>query len=244
MTARLYGGGRRCRLKQEIALGIGGLRALERLGVRPTIRHINEGHAAFVSLEKIRQLVSEEGLSFDEAREVAAAGNVFTTHTPVPAGIDVFSPELLWKFFAGYVDELGITFEQFFELGQEGHGHFSMAVLAMRLSTHKNAVSKLHARVSRGLWRDVTPDLTLSEVPIRPITNGVHLPTWTAPEIAALSVLERPEGWTAPSSGAATRRSGPAWSPWRGSGSSRRAWARGRATIKSTRQGGRWIPRP
>jgi starch phosphorylase len=197
ITARLYGGGRRCRLKQEIVLGIGGLRALERLGIRPTIRHINEGHAAFVSLERVRQLIAEEGLSFDEAREVAAAGNVFTTHTPVSAGIDFFSPELLWKFFNDYVEKLGITFEQFFDLGREtshpSHGLFSMAVLAMRLSARKNAVSRLHARVSRGLWRDVTPDLTLSEVPIGPITNGVHPATWTAPEIASLSLLERPE---------------------------------------------------
>ena len=197
VTARLYGGGRRCRLKQEIALGIGGLRALEKLGLRPTIRHMNEGHAAFASIEKIRQLVVEEALSFQEAREVAAAGNIFTTHTPVPAGIDVFSPELLWKFFSDYVERLQITFDEFFDLGREtgpgGHGLFSMAVLAMRLSSHKNAVSRLHARVSRGLWRGVTPDLTLSEVPITPVTNGVHLATWTDPDIAAVHALEAPE---------------------------------------------------
>ncbi|MGH9400012.1 MAG: alpha-glucan family phosphorylase [Thermoanaerobaculia bacterium] len=197
VTNRLYGGGRRCRLKQEIALGIGGLRALERLNLRPTIRHINEGHAAFASFEKVRQLVVEEGLSFGEAREVAAAGNVFTTHTPVPAGIDVFSPELLWKFFGGTIGQTGIAFDQFFELGREtaepSRGLFSMAVLAMRLSAHKNAVSRLHARVSRRLWRNVTPDLPLSEVPIDPITNGVHPATWTAPEIAALGVFDRPE---------------------------------------------------
>jgi starch phosphorylase len=197
VTARLYGGGRRCRLKQEIVLGIGGLRALERLGLRPTIRHMNEGHAAFASIEKIRQLVSEEGLSFDEAREVAATGNVFTTHTPVPAGIDVFSPELLWKFFSDYVEKLQITFDEFFALGREsgpsGHGLFSMAVLAMRLSARKNAVSRLHAVVSRSLWRNVTPDLPLSEVPIQPITNGVHVATWTDPDIASLHALERPE---------------------------------------------------
>ena len=197
VTDRLYGGGRRCRLKQEIVLGIGGLRALEKLGLRPTIRHINEGHAAFVSLEKVRQLVVEEGLSFEEAREVAAAGNVFTTHTPVPAGIDIFSEELLWKFFGDYIPQIGITFERFFELGREtaepGSGLFSMAVLAMRLSAHKNAVSRLHARVSRGLWRNVTPDLPLSEVPIEPITNGVHPPTWTAPEMASSNAFEEPE---------------------------------------------------
>lgn len=197
ITARLYGGGHEMRLQQEIVLGIGGSRALDKLGLSPTIRHINEGHAAFVSLEKIRRLVQEEHLTFAEAREVATTGNIFTTHTPVPAGIDVFSPELLWKYFGPYVAELGISFDELFELGREvgdqSRELFSMAVLAMRLSTHQNAVSKLHAEVSRRLWRGVTPDLPLSEVPIRPITNGVHGPTWTAPEIVATGVAERPE---------------------------------------------------
>lgn len=198
ITARLYGGGHEMRLQQEIVLGIGGSRALDKLGLSPTIRHINEGHAAFVSLEKIRRLVEEEHLTFAEAREVATTGNIFTTHTPVPAGIDVFTPELLWKYFGGYVAELGISFDELFELGREvgdqSRELFSMAVLAMRLSTHQNAVSKLHAGVSRRLWRGVTPDLPLSEVPIRPITNGVHAPTWTAPEIAVTGIAERPEG--------------------------------------------------
>ena len=197
VTARLYGGGHETRLQQEIVLGIGGSRALEKVGIWPTIRHINEGHAAFVSLEKIRHLVHEEQLSFAEAREVATTGNTFTTHTPVPAGIDVFTPELLWKYFGGYVGELGISFDEFFDLGREVGDQprelFSMAVLAMRLSTHQNAVSRLHAGVSRRLWRGVMPDLPLSEVPIKPITNGVHGATWTAPEIAASGVLERPE---------------------------------------------------
>jgi starch phosphorylase len=197
VTQRLYGGGHEMRLQQEIVLGIGGSRALDKVGWGSTIRHINEGHAAFVSLEKIRNLVQDEGLSFAEAREVAATGNVFTTHTPVPAGIDVFTPEMLWKYFGSYVGELGISFDEFFDLGREvGEQRrelFSMAVLAMRLSTHQNAVSRLHAQVSRRLWRGVMPDLPLAEVPIRPITNGVHPPTWTAPEIAATGVAEKPE---------------------------------------------------
>jgi starch phosphorylase len=197
ITARLYGGGHEMRLQQEIVLGIGGSRALAKVGLWPTIRHINEGHAAFVSLEKIRQAVQEEHLTFAEAREVATSGNIFTTHTPVPAGIDVFTPELLWKYFGGYVNELGITFDEFFDLGREVGDRprelFSMAVLAMRLSTHQNAVSRLHADVSRRLWRGVAPDLPLSEIPIRPITNGVHAPTWTAPEITATGVAEKPE---------------------------------------------------
>jgi starch phosphorylase len=197
ITARLYGGGHELRLQQEIVLGIGGSRALEKVGLWPTIRHINEGHAAFVSLEKIRHLIQEEHLTFAEAREVATTGNIFTTHTPVPAGIDVFTPDLLWKYFGGYVGELGISFDEFFDLGREVGDQprelFSMAVLAMRLSTHQNAVSRLHAQVSRRLWRGVAPDLPLSEVPIRPITNGVHAPTWTAPEIAATGVGQSPE---------------------------------------------------
>jgi starch phosphorylase len=197
VTARLYGGGHEMRLQQEIVLGIGGSRALEKLQMWPTIRHINEGHAAFVSLEKIRHLVQEEHLTFSEAREAATSGNVFTTHTPVPAGIDVFTPELLWKYFGGYVNELGISFDEFFDLGREvgeqGRELFSMAVLAMRLSTHQNAVSRLHAEVSRKLWRNVAPDLPLSEIPIRPITNGVHPETWTAPEIAGTGVVETPD---------------------------------------------------
>ena len=172
-------------------------RSRQALGLHPTIRHINEGHAAFVSLERIRRLVQDEHLSFAEAREVATTGNIFTTHTPVPAGIDVFTPDLLWKYFGGYVNELGISFDELFELGREvgdqSRELFSMAVLAMRLSTHQNAVSRLHAGVSRRLWRGVMPDLPLSEVPIRPITNGVHAATWTAPEIAATGVLEHPE---------------------------------------------------
>jgi len=197
VTGRLYGGGHETRLQQEIVLGIGGSRALDQTGLTPTIRHINEGHAAFVSLEKIRKLVQGEGLTFAEAREVALTGNVFTTHTPVPAGIDVFTPELLWKYFGGYVNELGISFDEFFDLGREVGGEkrelFSMAVLAMRLSTHQNAVSQLHAHVSRRLWRDVMPALPLSEIPIQPITNGVHYGTWTAPEIAATKVAADPD---------------------------------------------------
>jgi len=179
VTARLYGGGHEMRLQQEIVLGIGGSRALEKLQLWPTIRHINEGHAAFVSLEKIRRLVQEENLTFAEAREAATSGNVFTTHTPVPAGIDVFTPELLWKYFAGYVNELGISFDEFFDLGrevgEEGRELFSMAVLAMRLSTHQNAVSKLHADVSRRLWRNVAPDLPLSEIPLGTTVHNIEL---------------------------------------------------------------------
>lgn len=195
ITARLYGGDQETRIRQEIVLGIGGLRALERLKWRPTIRHLNEGHAAFVGLEKIRQLVSEEQLGFAEARERAATGNVFTTHTPVPAGIDRFPPELVEKYLSSFVPGAGLAFPEFVKLGQE-RGEpsqaFSMAVLALRLSGHANAVSQLHAKVSRRLWLGLLPELADEDIRIRAITNGVHRPTWTDPEVAKLSLLENP----------------------------------------------------
>ena len=195
ITAQLYGGDHETRIRQEIVLGIGGLRALDLLGWRPTIRHINEGHAAFVGLEKMRQLIADEGLSFADARERASAGTVFTTHTPVPAGIDRFAPELVAKYIAGYVPER-LSLDEFMKLGQESgdpHEAFSMAVLALRLCGHANAVSQLHARVSRRLWLGLLPELADEDVKIRAITNGVHRPTWTDPEIAALPLLEEPQ---------------------------------------------------
>ncbi|MGH9316787.1 MAG: alpha-glucan family phosphorylase [Thermoanaerobaculia bacterium] len=198
ITSRLYGGDQENRIRQEIVLGIGGLRALDRLNLRPTVRHMNEGHAAFVALERIRQLIREENLSFAEARELAAAGNVFTTHTPVPAGLDRFSREMLLQHLGRYLEELQIPFEDFVRLGNEVPDEdvefFSMAAFALRLSAHANAVSQLHARVARQLWSRMMPALPPEEVPIHPITNGVHPATWTAPEIASLRVAENAEG--------------------------------------------------
>lgn len=206
ITARLYGGDLENRIRQEIALGIGGMRALDLLGLRPAVRHLNEGHAAFAALEKIRQLVLEEGFPFAEARTMAAAGNVFTTHTPVPAGIDRFPAELMEKYFAAYAADLGLSLEEFLALGREvpedAKEHFSMAVLALRLSGRANGVSKVHARVANRIWSRVIPEApsedTVSE-PTNPgailaITNGVHRGTWTSPEVADLAVLERPDG--------------------------------------------------
>ena len=196
ITARLYGGDQEMRIRQEIVLGIGGLRALELMKWRPTIRHLNEGHAAFVGLERIRQHVTEDGLTFAEARERSSAGNVFTTHTPVPAGIDRFAPELLERYLRPYVPGAGLEFAEFVKLGQERPGAagdpFSMAVLALRLSGHANAVSRLHAKVSRRLWLGLLPELADEDVRIRAITNGVHRATWTDPDIASLSLIENP----------------------------------------------------
>ncbi len=190
ITNRLYGGDREMRIRQELVLGIGGMRALDLAGLRPTVRHANEGHAAFLGLERIRQLRAERGLSFSEAREIAMAGSVFTTHTPVAAGIDLFPPELMKKYFAAKIDAYGISFDELLGLGrqvpEDSNEFFSMAVLGLRLSSRVNGVSKLHAQVSRRLWRGVFPEAPLSEIPISAITNGVHADTWTAPAIAAL----------------------------------------------------------
>src|SRR5664280_2226879 len=178
ITNRLYGGDKEMRIRQELALGIGGMRALDLAGLRPTVRHANEGHAAFLGLERIRQLRAERGLSFSEAREIAMAG------------IDLFPSELMKKYFAGKVDAYGISFDELLGLGrqvpEDPHEFFSMAVLGLRLSAHVNGVSKLHAHVSRRLWRGVFPEAPLSEIPIAVVTNGVHPDTWTAPAIAAL----------------------------------------------------------
>jgi len=190
ITNRLYGGDREMRICQELALGIGGMRALDLAGLRPTVRHANEGHAAFLGLERIRQLRAERGLTFPEAREIAMAGNVFTTHTPVAAGIDLFPHELMKKYFAAKIEAYGISFDELLGLGrqvpEDPNEFFSMAVLGLRLSSRVNGVSKLHAHVSRRLWRGVFPEAPLSEIPIAAITNGVHPDTWTAPSIAAL----------------------------------------------------------
>jgi starch phosphorylase len=196
VTARLYAGDQEMRIRQEITLGIGGLRALRRLGISPSIRHINEGHAAFAVLEKIRYLVAEKGFNLAEAREIAAAGNVFTTHTPVPAGIDRFPPSLIEKYLSGVARDCGITIEELMRLGREvpeREGEpFSMAVLALRHSSHANAVSQLHAKVSRRLWLDLLPELADVDVRIQAITNGVHRATWTDPEIAMLRLPDNP----------------------------------------------------
>jgi starch phosphorylase len=196
VTARLYAGDQEMRIRQEIVLGMGGLKALKRLGLIPSIRHINEGHAAFAVLEKIRELVSEEGMSLADARESASAGNVFTTHTPVPAGIDRFPMPLIEKYLSGVARDCGITIEELMRLGREvpeREGEpFSMAVLALRHSSHANAVSQLHARVSRRLWMELLPELADVDVRIRSITNGVHRATWTDPEIAMLRLPDNP----------------------------------------------------
>ncbi len=178
LTARLYGGDQEMRIQQEIVLGIGGLQVLRRLGVDPAVYHMNEGHSAFLGLERARELV-EEGCSFDEAREAVKKTGVFTTHTPVPAGHDIFPYHLMEKYFSGYWPSLGLSRETFLALGSRPDAHgFNMTVLAMRMSGSTNGVSKLHGQVSREMFDSLWPDKPAEETPIEHVTNGVHVPSW------------------------------------------------------------------
>lgn len=190
LTEVLYGGDLELRIRQEIMLGIGGYRVLRKLGIDPAICHMNEGHSAFLALERIRLAMQERGLSFDEARWLTSAGNVFTTHTLVPAGIDLFAPYLMARYFADYVHQLGLSWEEFMRLGrnpgQDGNAPFSMAVLALSLSGAANGVSKLHGGVARSMWQPLWPGLPAQEVPIGSVTNGIHHRTWISRDMADL----------------------------------------------------------
>jgi starch phosphorylase len=190
ITAQLYGGDIITRIRQEIVLGIGGLRALHRLGLKPTVWHMNEGHSAFLAIERMRLLIEEQGLGFDEAFEACRSDSVFTTHTSVPAGIDLFDPGLLYEFFGEYCRESGIPFDKFLTLGRfrsENHQEpFSMAIAAIKASSFRNAVSCLHRQVSQEMWQELWPKLPVWEVPITSVTNGVHLFTWLNGDLALL----------------------------------------------------------
>ncbi len=192
VTDRLYGGDNEHRLRQEIVLGIGGVRALElaqELGVvpfDPVIFHSNEGHAGFLQLERIRRLVVGQGMEFAQARECARAAVLFTTHTPVPAGIDRFPHELMHRYFTDFAAELGIPMERLLAVGREPNGDpnvFNMAVMGLKLSARANGVSKLHGGVSREMFAALWPGVEVPEVPITSVTNGVHAPTWVGPEM-------------------------------------------------------------
>jgi glycogen phosphorylase len=185
LTARLYGGNLRTRIAQELVLGVGGVRALRGVGIYPAAYHMNEGHAAFSGLERIRELVST-GSSFEEAREEVTRSTIFTTHTPVPAGHDAFPPDLFREFTSGWPGALGTDEEGLWSLGhhEEDWGPaFNMTVLAMNLSAARNAVSKLHREVSLEMWGYLFPG---EEEPITYVTNGVHTWSWLAPEMADL----------------------------------------------------------
>jgi len=190
ITNQLYGGDDDLRIRQEVLLGIGGIRALAALGLQPNVCHMNEGHSAFLALERIRMLMEKHQISFVEAREAATGGHVFTTHTPVPAGIDWFSPTLVDRYFSHYYPKLGLSQDEFLGLGRmnpdDTHGYFCMAILAMRLANKINGVSQLHARVSRKLWQEVWPQAPTDEVPILGITNGIHPRSWISHDMADL----------------------------------------------------------
>jgi starch phosphorylase len=206
VTDRLYGGGTDHRLLQEMLLGIGGVRAIRaycRITGHPSpeVFHTNEGHAGFLGLERIRELVTEQDLSFDEAIEATRAGTVFTTHTPVPAGIDRFPRELVQKYFGGPGETASVPLERVLGLGAETYDDgdqsvFNMAVMGMRLAQRVNGVSRLHGQVSREMFGGLWGGFDVDEVPIGSITNGVHAETWVAPEMIELVVRELPEAVT------------------------------------------------
>ena len=185
LSARLYGGDQEVRLRQEMLLGIGGVRVCRALGLSPVVWHANEGHSAFQTLERIRELV-QTGQSHAEAAEFVRHSTVFTTHTPVPAGHDIFPIHLIERHFSGYWEQLGLTRDAFLRLGEHPDAPtdgFNMTALAMRTCAHLNGVSREHGRVTRAMWRNLWPGLPEDLVPIRSITNGVHAPTWIAPEM-------------------------------------------------------------
>ena len=199
VTDRLYGGDSEHRIRQEILLGIGGVRALETLGVETQVFHTNEGHAGFLGLERIRRRIVDDGLSFDEAVEAVRAGTVFTTHTPVPAGIDRFSRDVMERYFKSWADECNISFDQLMTLGHEPDDDpsepFNMAVMGLRLAGRSNGVSKLHGGVSRSMFKGLWPGLPVDEVPITSVTNGVHARTWVSPEMDDLLRRYVLPGW-------------------------------------------------
>ncbi len=190
VTATLYGGNRETRIRQEILLGIGGIRALRALGINPAVTHMNEGHSAFLAIERIREHMLQNKLSFEEAVQAVWPTNIFTTHTPVPAGNERFSVELMEKYFPSIAEGLGLSFNEFMALGREYPTdqleHFCMTVLALRLSSYNNAVSELHGHVSREMWHGIWKELPLNEVPITHVTNGVHTRTWLSHDMVDL----------------------------------------------------------
>jgi starch phosphorylase len=188
VTDRLYGGDRENRLRQELVLGVGGVRVLRRLGLGPSVFHMNEGHSAFLQLERMRELVEEQGLSADEALEHLRESTVFTTHTPVPAGNEVFDAELVRRNLEALVDRCGLAWDDFAALGKidSSDTRFGLTPFALRTSRHANAVSELHGAVSRQMWHGLWPERRIDEVPITSITNGVHQRTWISPELEVL----------------------------------------------------------
>src|SRR6266849_5165879 len=199
LTSRLYGGDGRVRIRQELLLGVGGFRALKEMGITPGVLHLNEGHSGFAVLEAIRQRMEEEGISFAKAVPRVAREVVFTTHTPVPAGHDRFDASLMEEHLGPLRDALGLSHERLMALGRENphnqNEEFCMTVLGLKLSRRANAVSALHGEVSRAMWTGLFPGKSEEAIPIRHITNGVHVPSWLAPQMFRLYDRHLGTGW-------------------------------------------------
>ena len=209
ITDTLYGGDQEMRIRQEIILGIGGMKALRAAGITPTVCHMNEGHAAFLCIERISQFMQDHGCDFVTAREAVINGNVFTTHTPVPAGFDIFAPDLLQRYMKNTLDDVQMPMKAVLDLGRldpENEGEaFNMALLAIKNSNYVNGVSKLHAAVTQSMFNSLWPDYPEDEVPVEPITNGIHTMTWVSRRFATLyddhlgpqwrREAHRPETW-------------------------------------------------
>lgn len=190
ITSVLYSGDKDTRLKQEILLGIGGVKALRCLGIKPAVYHLNEGHSMFLLLERIKNLIETEKLTFQEAVQAVWPTTVFTSHTPVPAGNETFDPKLLERYLKGYVESIGLTWHQFLSFGRvfpaDDNEPFCMTVAALKLSAFNNGVSELHGKVTREMWHNIWPNLPVEEVPIGHVTNGVHLRSWLSHDMVDL----------------------------------------------------------
>ena len=199
LTSRLYGGDVRTRVRQELVLGVGGVKALRALGITPGVYHLNEGHSAFGPLEVIRERMHDDGMTFDDALREVAQHTVFTTHTPVPAGHDRFDCKMVEEHLGPLRDALGISYDQLMGLGRvEPQNHeesFCMTVLGLKLSRRANAVSSIHGHVSRRMWAHLWPWRVEEEIPIGHITNGVHVPSWLAHQMRQLYDRHFPAGW-------------------------------------------------
>ena len=191
ITSTLYGGDQEMRIQQEIVLGMGGVNLLYTLGLKPTVYHMNEGHSSFLTIELIKNMMKYKEVSFELAKDIVSSMTVFTTHTPVPAGNDIFPLSLVEKYFDGFWERLGLSKEEFLRLGMEPNANmnssgFNMGILALKIAGKKNGVSKLHGAVSRELFSNVWPEIPSNESPIEYVTNGVHTCSWLAPTIKDL----------------------------------------------------------
>jgi len=199
ITAQLYGGDSEMRIRQEIVLGVGGIRALDALGFKPRVFHMNEGHCAFLSLERIRRLIADQQVSFPVALETVTASGLFTTHTSVPAGIDMFLPDQIERYLGSFRQAFGLSREEFLDLGRLHPGRpdesFNMAVLAIRTASGVNGVSRLHGRVARAMFQDLWPGVPADEIPIGHVTNGIHPQSWISEEMGKLYDRYLGPGW-------------------------------------------------